>query len=309
MPPRNIAIWIKSSQKDTFSPHYHKGAVYLALLDAFRRRGHHVFFSYDAAGYRGNDFFYNGDTGETVRADVVYNLGNIPDEHFSAGSPLLHTRITNTPAFRKFCTSKFEAYEYLHEFFPKTILMKCKEDFAPALENLEGDRVVFKPSNGTNGRGVRIIKKERAALDDETRAIIAEPDGALLQEFVDTSKGISGVCSSYHDLRLATVNNVIALTHVRVPEPDSLIANYAQGATIRELAPSDIPKKILSFYKKVHSKITERFPNPMYTMDIGVGASGEPLLFEINGTTAFPWPEFESKDFFIENLAEHLANL
>ncbi len=107
--------------------------------------------------------------------------------------------------------------------------------------------------------------------------------------------------------RLATVNNIIALTHVRIPEPGSLIANYAQGATIRELAVADIPQHIVEFYKKVREKIAARFPDAMYTMDIGIGADGAAYLFEINGTVAFPWPEFASKDFFIENLADHLV--
>lgn len=307
-PGKNIVIWIRSSQKETFSPHYHKGESYLALLDELARRGHRVSFAYDGGGWRGGDLFYNGDTRETVRADIVYNLGNIPGEDFpgAAAARQSHARITNTPAFRGFCASKFRVYGYLREFFPKTIRVTREAALLPSLKELPGDMAVFKPDTGTNGRGVRVLKKDEMTLDDEMRAIIAEPGGALLQEFVDTSRGIPGICDSYHDLRLAIVNNVIALTHVRIPEPGSLIGNYAQGATIRELAPEDIPKKVLAFHERVHAKITERFHDPMYTMDIGVGTDGTPLLFEINGTTAFPWPEFAGRDFFIKNLADHL---
>jgi glutathione synthase/RimK-type ligase-like ATP-grasp enzyme len=314
---KNVVIWIKSSQKDVFSTHYHKGASYLALLDALARRGHHVFFAYDAEHWRGSDMFspaaeyrdralqtFSDNTAEPIRADVIYNLGNIPGDNFPGDNS--RARITNTPVFRTFCASKFAVYKYLHEFFPKTILVAREEDFYDALEKLPGDYVVFKPNTGTNGRGVKVLKKDEAMLDDEMRTIIAEPSGALLQEFIDTSKGIPGICATHHDLRIATVNNVIALTHVRTPEPGSLIANYAQGATIHELTAADIPQKIIAFYEKIYAKIAERFSDPMYTMDIGIGANGNPLLFEINGTTAFPWPEFESKDFFIENLVEHL---
>jgi glutathione synthase/RimK-type ligase-like ATP-grasp enzyme len=298
----NIVVWIKSSQKEIFTPHYHKGASYLALLDTLARRGHRVFLAYDAASLCGDDTFLVNSGIERVRADVVYNLGNIPE----TADGLPHARITNTPAFRKFFASKFAVYEYLQMFFPKTIQVTREEDFSEALKKIPDDTIVFKPNTGTNGRGVRVLKKNEAALDEEMRAIIAEPGGALLQEFIDTSKGIAGICSSYHDLRLATVNNAIALTHVRIPEPGSLVANYAQGATIHELAAADIPKHIINFYQKVQEKIAMQFPNAMYTMDIGVGASGEPILFEINGTTAFPWPEFKSKDFFITQLALHL---
>ena len=302
----NIVVWIKSSQKEIFTPHYHKGASYLALLDALAHHGHRVFLAYDAESWRGEDMFLVSGEREPIRADVIYNLGNIPGDDFPGDTSC--ARITNTPAFRTFCASKFAAYEYLRDFFPKTILITCEKDFYDALKKLSGKFIVFKPNTGTNGRGVKVLKKDEAALNDEMRAIITEPNSALLQEFVDTSCGIKGVCAAHHDLRLATVNNVIALTHVRTPELGNLIANYAQGATIHELATKDVSKKVLAFYKKVHTKITALFPNSMYTMDIGIGADGAPLLFEINGTTAFPWPEFESKDFFIENLAKHLIN-
>jgi glutathione synthase/RimK-type ligase-like ATP-grasp enzyme len=322
----NVVVWIKSSQKEIFTPQYHKGASYLALLDALAERGHRVFFAYDAESWRGDNQFspvaeyrdkalhYFPDINdELIRADVIYNLGNIPNDNFPGdNTETLNTgharaHIANTPAFRTFCASKFAVYEYLRDFFPKTIFIRSEEKFYDALEKLPGERMVFKPNTGTNGRGVRVLKKDEATLDEEMRSIIAESGGALLQEFIDTSRGIPGICASHHDLRLATVNNVIALTHVRTPELGSLIANYAQGATIHELAAKDIPEKVLTFYKKVHAKLADRFPNSMHTMDIGIGADGAPLLFEINGTTAFPWPEFEGKDFFIENLAEHLT--
>jgi hypothetical protein len=312
---KTIVIWIRSSQKETFSSTYHKGASYLALLQALRGRGHRVFLAFDAAAYDRDTLFYPAaeyrdgalrvpESAEPVRADAVFNLGNIP------GEDLPGLRIANTPSFRKFFSSKFAAYELLREFFPETIRVAREEDLLPALARLPGVRAVFKPDTGTNGRGVRILKKAEAALDGEMRAAIKEPGGALVQAFVDTSAGIPGVCDSYHDLRVAVMNGgAIALTHVRTPEPGGLIANYARGATIRELSPADLPQNILALHRAVYKKIAARFPDPMYTMDAGIGAGGEPLLFEINGTVAFPWPEFKGSDFFIENLVRHLENL
>ncbi len=311
-PPKNIIIWIKYSQKEIFSLHYHKGPSYLALLEALYRRGHRVFLTFGAADLRGNDTLFppaaeyrDGalqapGSADPIRADVVYNLGDIPSIH--GMSP-----ITNTPAFRRFFASKYAAYELLHEFFPQTIRVKREEDLSPARARFPDARAVFKPDTGTNGRGVTVMEKGDAALNEEMRAIIAEPGGAILQEFIDTASGISRICDSYHDLRIAVMNKgTIALTHVRIPEPGSLIANYAQGATIRELSPADLPESVLSLHRAVYGRIAARFPNPMYTMDVGIGADGRPLLFEINGTTAFPWPGFAGKNFFMKNLAEHL---
>ena len=312
---KNIVIWLRSSQKETFTTAYHKGASYLQFAKRLSERNN-LFFAYGSASYRGGDVFFPaveyshgefGADGAKVKADVIYNLGNIPDETFD----IANARISNTPAFKRFFASKFEVYKLLPEFFPKTIFIDRGADFLKALENISTDRAVLKPNTGTGGVGVRIFDVAAPALNEEIGEEIGKTvaNGALLQEFIDTKNGIAGICDSYHDLRLAVVNDTIALTHIRVPEPGSLIANYQQGATIKELSRNDLPKEVIALHAKVHSRIAGRFPNPMYAMDLGIDATGAPLLFEINGTTAFPWPEFESKDFFIEQLALHLENL
>ena len=311
MERKKIVIWLKSSQKETFTTVYHKGASYRQFADRLAARNH-LFFAYDAGSYRGDDIFYplyryaHGEIavdGEKIKADVIYNLGNIPGEDFSTDT----ARISNTPAFKKFFALKFNVYNLLPEFFPKMFFVDNEAHFREALEKIATSKVVLKPNTGTGGVGVKIFEKAATpVLDEAMKKTIA--NGALLQEFMDTKNGITGICESYHDLRLAVVNGTIALTHVRIPESGSLIANYQQGATIKELAREDLPEKIITLREKVHAKIAGRFPNPMYTMDVGVNADGDPLLFEINGTTAFPWPEFESRDFFIEQLAVHLEN-
>jgi len=311
MEKKNIIIWLKSSQKETFTAAYHKGASYLRLAERLAARNR-LFFAYDAGCYHGDDLFYPVDEyrdgefvprSEKIKADVVYNLGNIPNETFTPG----RARISNTPAFKKLFASKFEVYRLLPEFFPKTFFIEHKPDFFDALKGIATEKAVLKPDTGTGGRGVKIFDKAAATLDEGMEKTIAE--GALLQEFIDTRNGIAGICGSYHDLRLAVVNDAIALTHVRIPEPGSLIANYQQGASIKELAREDLPEKVVLLHAKVHAKMIERFPSPMYTMDVGINATGDPLLFEINGTTAFPWPEFQSRDLFIEKLAQHLEGL
>lgn len=308
---KNIIIWLRSSQKETFTTAYYKGACYLQLANRLSSRNR-LFFAYDASSYRGEDIFspvteyIDGELiarNEKIKADIIYNLGAIPDKNFIPRE----ARISNTPTFKKFFASKFEVYKLLPEFFPKTIFIQTEDDFSKALKEITTEKAVLKPNTGTGGEGVRVFNKTTPALDEEMKKTIAE--GALLQEFIDTKNGIADICDSYHDLRLAVVNNTIALTHVRIPEPGSLIANFQQGAFIKELAREDLPENIILFHAKVHAAIIERFPNPMYTMDLGIDAAGHPLLFEINGTTAFPWPEFQSRDFFIEQLAEHLEHL
>ncbi len=320
MPPRkNIVLWLKRSQRETFTPGYYKGATYSQLARELAAR-HNLFFAYDAGSYRSNDVFapvyeYKNDalllSPTQVTADAIYNLGNIPQEDFTT----LRAGITNTPAFKKFCASKRDIYEYLREFSPLTIPVATEAEFFSAVERIPTDTVVFKPNTGTNGAGVRIFEKSEAVLNEEMKADIEK--GALVQEFVDTKNGISSICDSYHDLRLVTINEKIALTHVRIPEPGSRIASYQRGAAIRELSVRALPQEVLSFYAAVHKKVTARFPKPMYSMDIGMdsfprgysGPSAGPRLFELNGHTAFPWPEFDCRDSFIEHLVAHIESV
>ncbi|MCR4328175.1 MAG: hypothetical protein NUV53_01525 [Patescibacteria group bacterium] len=318
-PKKNIVIWLKSSQKETFASSYYKSAAYNQLARMLATR-HALFFAYDASSYRGNDIFApayeyaNGAISPTptqITANTIYNLGNIPQENFKT----LHARITNTPVFKKFCASKWDMYHYMPEFFPITIFVTTEAEFRSAVKHIPTERVVFKPNKGTNGVGVHILEKNELYLNDEMRMDIAK--GALVQEFIDTKNGIPSICESYHDVKIVTINGIIVLTHVRIPEPGSLIASYQRGATIRELSTHTLPQEILSLYTTVHKKITARFPNPMYSMDIGIGSSSRkksglptrPLLFEMNGHTTFPWDEFECRDLFIENLVAHIENV
>ncbi len=298
---KNIVVWLKRSQKETFAPTYHKAASYQAFVRAANDR-HNLFFAHDGDAYRGGDVFSVQPNGELVRADVVYNLGNIPKPGFR----LARANITNTPEFREFCLSKIDTYRYLPEFSPLTFFASNENECKAALQKIAAEKCAWKPNCGMNGIGVRIFQKDAFTFDEEMKQAL--PDGVVIQEFVDTGNGIPGICGSHHDLRIVTINEKPALSHVRIPPKGSLIANYHQGADITELDPAALPKPILDFYERVRAKVRKRFPRPMYSMDIGMTSSG-PRLFELNGHTAFPWPHFRSLNTFVENLVLHLESL
>ncbi len=228
---RNIVIWLKSSQKETFAQTYHKSDSYNGFARALAAR-HNLFFAFQAESYRGNDIFapvseyIKGDivpTDKEITADVIYNPGIIVGENLQT----LRANITNSPAFKNFCRSKWDTYEYLKEFFPQTIPISTEKEFASAMKKIKTDTVVFKPNTGTNGIGVNIFEKNNIPQGDELnemKEIIK--NGALLQEFIDTQHGIRSICDSYHDLRLVTINEKIVLAHVRTPQAGSRIANY-----------------------------------------------------------------------------------
>ena len=92
--------------------------------------------------------------------------------------------------------------------------------------------VVLKPLSESGGKNVRIAKK-RSAFPK-----IKIGQDYIVQEFIDSSKGIPGLTEGAHDLRVVLVNEKIIYSHIRKPKTNCLLANVALGGTI-----SPVPSK------------------------------------------------------------------
>src|SRR5680860_816760 len=309
---RNIVMWLKKTDnhlsEEFFSKRksiaYHKFFKKISERDNFR-------FVFGVDSYIGDGIFSNValykdseviETKDNFKADVIYQYSKLANLDFDSGGAV----ITNTPAFREFCV-KINAYNYMPQFFPVTFLTKSIEEIKEVLTRIKTEKVVLKPNRGKNGDDVFIFKLSEVDFNILPKDKLKD-EGFLIQEFIDTSDGISGVVSSYHDLRIITHGDKISLCHVREPAPGSLIGNSHKGALITEIDIEAIPDFILKFYKKVHSEIIKKYSHPMYSMDIGIGKNG-PKLIELNSHTAFPGETFKCMDRFIGNLIEHLETV
>lgn len=131
----------------------------------------------------------------------------------------------------------------------------------------------------------------------------------VLQEFVDTSKGIPSITSGHHDIRIIIVNGKITLTHVRTPQKGSFLANVAQGGSIREILPEDIPDFIKDIAKNIQSIIDTNFNFPLYSIDFGVQDQRTPFVFELNDQIGFPRENMRQHTDFIDGLLDSLERL
>ena len=311
--PRNILMWLRETDSHLNSDFFHgeKEVAYHKFFKEVSEKNNFRFaFGFDS--YTGDATFSHvfayKDGGlveaeENFVAEVIYQFNRMVPIGFSVKPAV----IRNTSEFKELCNSKIETYKYLKEFFPKTFIAFSKEEILSLLKEIETDKIVLKPNRGKEGDDVLIFSKSEINLDLVKEEKLHK-DGFLVQEFIDTSAGIPNIATSYHDLRIITFGDKISLCHVRQPQDGSLISNYHKGASKTEIPIDSIPEFILSFYKKVHSKIIKKYPNPMYSMDIGIGKDG-PRLIELNSHTAFPGKDFKCLNLFINNLIEYLESL
>ena len=296
-----VVLWLRRStaaRQEKFRDE--KWPVYRRFFDALIAR-HTVGIALDRAAFLGDNVFHCESAyhqGRFVpadvmmRADVVYDVSGIAEPGIVA-----QVSMVNPSDFRSFCRSKWETYSVLHDFMPKTSRIVSAHHVAS-----EAERFVVKPEAGAKGRGVAVLSRQEYATHAGRWG-----EQMLLQEFVDTSAGIPGVCSGVHDLRLVTADDTLAFAHVRLPPPGSFIANEARGGTVCEVPLERLPSAVLDLYHAVHAEVRRRFPHTLYTMDMGVGRDG-PRIFELNGSVAFPWPGFKNTDRFVTLLIRHLEN-
>ncbi len=234
----------------------------------------------------------------TISADAVFDRSgglSFPRENNDIN-------VLNTIAFKRLCNDKNAMYALLSDYMPKNYTVRDATELEAATKTFDDrETVVLKPAKGMQGKGIII------GPATELRATALEPGQEYsLQEFVDTSMGIPGVVKTRHDLRVIIVDGEIVLCHVRIPKEGSLLANVAQGGSIREVPISDIPAFIIERVFMIQRRIDVLFDFPLYSIDFGIQDGKTPYVFELNDQIGFPSEEMDS-ELFIERILRSLG--
>lgn len=142
-----------------------------------------------------------------------------------------------------------------------------------ALKKIRSESIVLKPTRGSGGKGVRILTREKAR-----RAHIKEP--YVVQPFIDSSRGIPGVHSGIHDLRLLLLGNKIFHAYIRTSAPGSMLCNVSQGGRQFGIPLSQVPEDVKKIAKKFQIAFSQ-FRNTFYSVDFIYGKNG-PKVIELN---------------------------
>jgi glutathione synthase/RimK-type ligase-like ATP-grasp enzyme len=209
----------------------------------------------------------------------------------------------NNRAFKILAWDKWLGYKKLEKFFPATFELKSEAEVKDHINDIKTDYVVLKPVNGLKGIGIFVGPKADALKFKFSPGY----PRYIMQEFVDSSAGISGIAEGRHDLRVVTLNNKIIWSHVREPREGSLKANVAEGGSIREVEIRQIPSEIIEIVREISEKFIDEYDNPAFSVDFGMDKTLGPKLYEINDQFGFPGPEMKQKDVFLKELIANFS--
>ncbi len=176
--------------------------------------------------------------------------------------------------FTKIIDDKFVTSLLFSQWSKKSWLFKNKQELDSILPELKTSKVVIKPVSESGGKGVYILDKDDAKNLELSGENIA-------QEFIDSSKGVPGVSSGMHDLRLVFVNNEIMYAYIRQPQEGSYLANLAQGGSLIIVPIENLPASlnpVLAYTKEIFATFT----NKIYAIDFMFDEEGTPWIVELN---------------------------
>lgn len=226
------------------------------------------------------------------RDEYITNLKYAIQEDISA---------INHPELEEFCWDKRIVTEVFPEYCPKSFIVNTLPGLKTVLSDLESEKIVLKPRYGSLGKKVQIINK--AELPEKVRK------NTLVQEFIDTTKGVKGIADCPHDLRVIVINGKIDHAHVRLAKEGSLIANMSLGGTKKFVPVEDVPKEAIDIVKRVDKLLKNYYPR-LYSVDFIFNPEGRPYIVECNSSPVikrYAYGEYRNPEFF-DRILEAMAH-
>lgn len=214
-----------------------------------------------------------------IKPDVIFDKtklspGNIKYKKYFSKKKM----ILNPYSIEKICNDKMLTYRLFKSLVPKLFLVKNKKQLKEKLDKIKTELVVVKPRIGSSAKGLHICTKKQAL-----RLKIKED--YLLQEFIDTRKGLKGLSKGVYDIRVIMAGGKFTYAWMRKAEK-SLISNISRGGKLVLLKRKQIPKQILKAARQIDNKIRKHKPR-IYTADFVLDEKGKPKLIELNSKPGF----------------------
>jgi glutathione synthase/RimK-type ligase-like ATP-grasp enzyme len=306
MPTRKALIMYfrkKKRGKDPFATFGVKRSVYYYFFKLGSQLGFDMLIASGKDGHLENlqfknllryrDGSFSKKSGEIQATAVLDRSGGLSFPPKAIGK-----RILNCLEFKKLCCDKNLTYAAIGKFMPQNFEISNKKELRKYLKKFNPTSLaVLKPARGMCGKDILIQKP-----DELSAAKLIPGKKYVLQEFIDTSDGISGITKGRHDLRIIIVEGRPVLAHVRTPKKGNLLANVAQGGKIKEIPLKKIPAQVLKTAKNIQKIIDKKYFYPLYSIDFGLDKKGKPFVFELNDQIGFPREDMPGAKNFIEAL-------
>jgi glutathione synthase/RimK-type ligase-like ATP-grasp enzyme len=219
-----------------------------------------------------------------IQPDLVFDKTSSRSENDPVREQIIaRYHFIDDPAFTRFANNKYETSRLLPQYFKPYQKIADADQWRLYLDSFLGKYVVVKPISGSGGKGVFIVEKESArALDLDFPVIV--------QEFIDSSRGIPGITDGYHDLRLVFIGDELIYSYV--PQPGSFLANLAQGGSMRVISNEALPQSLQPIIQAVQNLFSP-FPQKTYTIDLMFDEHQRPWIIEFNTMPGMYFPPEE----------------
>ena len=182
----------------------------------------------------------------------------------------------NNPEMDYKVNNKKNILKIFSDILPKTFIIKSPADLKEKLKKIKTTKTVLKPAVGSGGDKIFIEDKNELIKEK-----INFDEGYILQEFIDTSKGIKGLVEGVHDLRVILFNEKILYSYIRTPKKGCLLCNMDQGGSMISISNNQIPKQIKKLLKIINKKL-EKYTPRNYAADFFFDENQKAYLIEIN---------------------------
>lgn len=209
----------------------------------------------------------------------------------------------NHPILEEFCWDKSIVHEFFPGYTPTTFLVNSRRGLMAVLPAIKSEKITLKPRYGTLGRNVMVIDKDKIPKEISKNTIV--------QEFIETSRGIKGLVKSRHDLRVIVINGKINHSHIRVPKKGLLTANMALGGKKIFIRNSQIPKKALKIVRKV-DRLLRKYKPRIYSVDFLFDENQKPYIVECNSSPTlhrYAYGRFAKPEFYDDILKTIKRNI
>ena len=201
----------------------------------------------------------------------------------------------------KICHNKLKTYQLLKKYMPKTYAIN-KANFLSVMDKITTGKVVIKPIDGNSGTDVYAVDKTK--ITSKIMQVINTRD-CIVQEFVDTKKGITDIVKGYHDLRIINFSGKLCLSYLRIPGK-SLISNLDRLGKERIISINKIPKIAKDLCRTIDKKFV-KFGARIYSIDMGF-ENGIPKIFELNSTPGMPFYEYNQHNKYYDRFHNQIVS-
>lgn len=208
-----------------------------------------------------------------------------------------HYPFINDLNFTKIIDDKFITSLIFRKWSKQSWIVNSPKDVASFINNIKSEKIILKPLSDSGGKGIHVLNKKDILK-------VKFQGTHLIQEFIDSSSGISGICKGMHDLRLVFVNDKLIYSYIRQPKKGSFLANIAQGGSFEIIPKNKLPKSLLPIIKYVNETFATFNPR-IYTIDLMFDEKQRPWIIELNSMPGLYFSETE-KPYMIEMYRELL---